>query len=96
MSVSVIAPIAEESVFRGVIFTSLRESWGEGWAIVASGVLFGAIHLDPLVMIPTALLGMLLARVYSSTLSLWASIACHATYNAVSLGLAFLAVRGLR
>ena len=96
VSVSVIAPIAEESVFRGVIFTSLRESWGEGWAIVASGILFGAIHLDPLVMIPTALLGMLLARVYSSTRSLWASIACHATYNAVSLGLAFLAVRGLR
>ena len=93
VAVAVVAPIAEESAFRGVIFSSLREAWGEGWAIVVSGVLFGIIHLDPLVMIPTALLGMLLARVYSSSRSLWASIACHGTYNAVSLALALLALR---
>jgi membrane protease YdiL (CAAX protease family) len=90
---AVIAPVAEEILFRGVVFSGLRDSWGEGWAIVVSSVLFGVIHLQPLVMIPTAILGLLLAKVFSMTRSLWASIALHSAYNATIMLFGILVLR---
>jgi len=91
--VGVIAPVAEEILFRGVVFSGLRDSWGEGWAIVVSSVLFGVMHLQPLVMIPTAILGLLLAKVFSMTRSLWASIALHSAYNTTILLFGLLVLR---
>ena len=91
--VGVIAPVAEEVLFRGVVFSGLRDSWGEGWAIVVSSVLFGVIHLQPLVMIPTAILGLLLAKIFSMTRSLWASIALHSAYNTTILLFGLLVLR---
>jgi membrane protease YdiL (CAAX protease family) len=90
---AVIAPVAEEILFRGVVFSGLRDSWGEGWAILVSSVLFGVIHLQPLVMIPTAILGLLLAKVFSVTRSLWASIALHSAYNATIMLFGILVLR---
>lgn len=91
--VAVIAPVAEEILFRGVVFSGLRDSWGEGWAIAVSSVLFGVMHLQPLLMIPTAILGVLLAKTFSATRSLWASIALHSAYNAAIMGFGLLALR---
>jgi membrane protease YdiL (CAAX protease family) len=91
--VSVIAPVAEEVLFRGVVFSGLRDSWGEGWAIVVSSALFGVMHLQPLVMIPTAILGLLLAKVFSMTRSLWASIALHSAYNTTIMLFGLLVLR---
>lgn len=91
--VSVIAPVAEEMLFRGVVFSGLRDSWGEGWAIVVSSILFGVMHLQPAVMIPTAIVGVLLAAVFSMTRSLWASIALHSAYNTTIMVFGLLALR---
>jgi membrane protease YdiL (CAAX protease family) len=91
--VGVIAPIAEEILFRGVVFSGLRDSWGEGWAIVVSSVLFGVMHLQPLVIVPTAILGVLLAKVFSMTRSLWASIALHSAYNTTIMLFGLLVLR---
>jgi membrane protease YdiL (CAAX protease family) len=91
--VGVVAPIAEEILFRGVVFSGLRDSWGEGWAIVVSSALFGVMHLQPLVMIPTAILGLLLAKVFSMTRSLWASIALHSAYNTTIMLFGLLVLR---
>ena len=91
--VAVIAPVAEEILFRSVVFSGLRDSWGEGWAIAVSSVLFGVMHLEPLVMIPTAILGVLLAKTFSVTRSLWAPIALHSAYNATVMGFGLLALR---
>jgi membrane protease YdiL (CAAX protease family) len=88
LAVSVVAPFVEEIVFRGVIFAGLRDRWGQVPAILVSGVLFGIVHLDPRLMIPTAVLGMALAWVYTSTRSLWATMIAHSAYNAFTLVLA--------
>lgn len=90
---AVVAPFAEEVVFRGVVFSSLRESWREPWAILVSSVLFGVIHLDPLAMVPTAIVGLMLARVFLTTRSLWASILAHSAYNAFVLSIALMTQR---
>ncbi len=96
LAVCVVAPFVEEIAYRGVLFSSLRECWGQPVAIVVAGCLFGMAHLVPLLMIPTALLGMALAWVYTSTRSLWASMAAHACYNAFTLLLAFSALARVR
>ena len=88
--VCVMAPIAEEFMFRGYIFTALRNWAGPIGAAVMTGLLFGAIHLDPdrpaAFLVPLAFLGFLLCIVYWRTGSLYPCIALHAINNAIAFG----------
>jgi len=86
----------EEIVFRGVVFSSLRDHWGEGRALLVSSALFGIIHLSPLNMIPTGFIGLLLARAFSSTRSLWSAVIAHCVYNSIALALGLLATGLIR
>jgi membrane protease YdiL (CAAX protease family) len=85
--VTVIAPIAEEFLFRGYIFTALR-TWRGPWpAAVLTGLVFGAIHVAsaPVVFLaPLALLGFLLCVVRWKTASLLPCFAIHALNNAIA------------
>jgi membrane protease YdiL (CAAX protease family) len=92
----VLAPFVEEIVFRGVVFSSLRDHWGEGRALLVSSALFGIIHLAPLSMVPTGFIGLLLARAFSSTRSLWPAVIAHSVYNSTALALGLLATGLMR
>jgi hypothetical protein len=86
----VVAPIGEEFLFRGFIFTALR-SWASPIvAAIITGLLFGAIHLDPdrpvAYLVPLAFLGFLLCIVYWRTGSLYPCIALHCVNNAIAFG----------
>ncbi len=85
--VTVIAPIAEEFLFRGYIFTALR-SWRGPWvAAVLTGLVFGGIHVAsaPVVfLVPLALLGFLLCLLRWKTRSLLPCIAVHSLNNAIA------------
>ncbi|HEY3021035.1 MAG TPA: CPBP family intramembrane glutamic endopeptidase [Solirubrobacteraceae bacterium] len=88
--VTVIAPIAEEVLFRGYIFTALR-GWAGVWGAAAiTGVLFGAIHIDPDrptgFLVPLAFLGFVLCLIYWRTRSLYPCIALHSINNAIAYG----------
>ena len=88
--VTVIAPIAEEVLFRGYIFTALR-GWAGVWGAAAiTGVLFGAIHIDPDrptgFLLPLAFLGFVLCLIYARTRSLYPCIALHSINNAIAYG----------
>ena len=87
----VLAPIAEEIFFRGVVFNALRRESTRRWAYLGSALLFSVIHLSPVTLVPIFLLGLLLARVYERTGSLVAPIVLHATFNGLSVALALLA-----
>ena len=88
--VTVFAPIAEELLFRGYIFTALRGWAGVAGAAVIDGVLFGAIHIDPqrpaAFLVPLGLFGVLLCLLYWKTGSLYPCIALHAINNALAFG----------
>ena len=87
----VVAPIVEETFFRGYVFTALRTSLPMGWAAVITGVIFGAVHGfgSPIGFLPPlAVLGIVLCLVYWKTGSLLPCIALHLTNNAIALTVA--------
>ena len=86
---TVIAPICEETLFRGYIFAALTK-W-RGWlpAAVITGVLFGAIHFGsaPAVyLVPLGVLGFALCVLYRRTGSLYPCIAVHSLNNSLAFG----------
>jgi hypothetical protein len=83
-----IAPVVEETFFRGFLFQALRNSWGVWLAVPASAAIFSAIHLTPSKFVQLAILGMALAFVFHKTRSLWPCILLHALNNT----LAFIAL----
>lgn len=90
LSVVILAPIAEEVFFRGVVFNALRREGGRRWAYLGSSVLFAIIHLSLVAVLPLFLLGLALAWVYERTNNLLAPIAMHAVVNAISVAFALL------
>ncbi len=77
------APISEELLFRGLIFSGFVK-WGFWPAAVISSFLFTMFHLDPGSFIPFTLIGMLIAWLYWSRGTLWDSIIFHLMFNATS------------
>ncbi len=89
----VVAPICEELLFRGYMFTALR-SWHGTWpAAVITGLVFGAVHAGSapaLDLVPLAGLGFGLCLLYRYTGSLYPCMAAHSLNNS----LAFAALEG--
>lgn len=87
--VTVVAPIAEEFLFRGFFFPALRTKLGLWWAAALTGVVFGGIHVlgSPVeFLLPLALFGFVLCLVYWRTNSLYPCIALHAFNNSLAFG----------
>jgi len=91
--VGIVAPFVEEITFRGIVFPSLKASWGTAPALLVSGAAFGVVHLQPTIAVPLALIGIGLAAIFLRTRSLWSAIIAHCAYNTVSLTIAFLLIR---
>ena len=85
----VVAPICEEFLFRGFIFTALR-NWKGTWpAAIITGLLFGGVHVGsaPAVdLVPLAFLGFGLCLLYRFTGSLYPCIAAHSLNNSIAYG----------
>ena len=80
----IIAPIAEEIVFRGYFYKAFRDRFKPWYAIVMSAALFSAIHLEPLAAVQLFVIGVVLAYMYEKTDNLMAPIALHMLNNAVA------------
>lgn len=77
----VLAPLAEEVIYRGVLYGGLRGVLGRGGALAVSSAVFAAIHPDLSVTAPILALGAVLAFVYERTGTLAAPIALHVAFN---------------
>jgi membrane protease YdiL (CAAX protease family) len=85
---TVIAPICEETLFRGYIFGALSK-W-KGWlpAAVMTGILFGGVHFGSAPvedLVPLGVLGFALCLLYRRTGSLYPCIALHSLNNSLAL-----------
>ena len=86
---TVIAPICEETLFRGYIFGALSK-W-RGWlpAAVMTGILFGGVHFGSAPvedLVPLGVLGFALCLLYRRTGSLYPCIALHSLNNSFAFG----------
>src|SRR5215210_6590797 len=82
-----VAPLAEELFFRGFLFGVLRERIGVAWGALATGVVFGLVHVagSPIETVGVLIiLGVLLCLLFVRTGSLLPCIALHAINNAIS------------
>ena len=86
----VIAPIAEEALFRGVLFSGLKDRLGSLPGLVLSAAIFAAVHFSLYQFIPLFVFGLMLAYLVSTTRSILPAILCHALFNAVAVGLLYL------
>jgi membrane protease YdiL (CAAX protease family) len=85
----VIAPICEEFLFRGFIFSALS-NWKGPWpAALITGVVFGGIHAGsaPAVdLVPLGVFGFGLCLLYRYSGSLYPCIAAHSLNNSLAFG----------
>jgi membrane protease YdiL (CAAX protease family) len=82
-----IAPLAEELFFRGLLFPVLRSRFGVAWGVLVTGALFSLVHAlgSPLeALIVLFVLGAGLCLLYLRTGSLLPCIGLHALNNAIS------------
>jgi membrane protease YdiL (CAAX protease family) len=86
--VAVAAPIVEELLFRGWIWSAFSR-WLPPWGVIlVTSVLFGAFHLDPAQGIPLILTGVFLGWVRMTTGSVGPCIAAHLANNGLAIYLA--------
>ncbi|MDQ3688833.1 MAG: CPBP family intramembrane metalloprotease [Chloroflexota bacterium] len=90
LAVVILAPIAEEVFFRGVVFNAWLREGGRRWAFIGSSALFAVIHASVVALVPIFVLGLALAWIYQRTGNLLAPIAMHAVVNGISVALALL------
>ncbi|AET66822.1 putative metal-dependent membrane protease [Desulfosporosinus orientis DSM 765] len=77
----VLAPIVEETLFRGVIFGSLQAYFGKWTAAALSAGIFSALHFQAYGFFPRFVLGIVLVYLYDKYKSLYPSVALHAVNN---------------
>ena len=80
-----VAPVVEELVFRGVLWSALERWLPVPAVIVTTSVLFAAFHLDPAQAIPLLFTGAFLGWVRWTTGSVGPAIAVHVVNNAFAL-----------
>jgi uncharacterized protein len=81
----VIAPLAEEFVFRGFLYGVLKRYAGALPALMFSGISFALIHLHLPSLLPLFVLACVLTFAYELSGSLLVPMAIHALFNSVTL-----------
>lgn len=84
IAISFFAPMAEEIFFRGFLFPALLAKIGFARAALFGSLIFSMAHLDPKIMIPIFLSGILFNWLYYRTNSIWTCVVVHSSHNAVA------------
>ncbi len=84
---TVLAPFAEETLFRGILLPLLVRRAGATAGLALTAMAFAALHADLGTLVPLALLSVALSLAYARTQSLWVPIGMHALFNAANLAL---------
>lgn len=79
-TLGLVVPVAEEVIFRGLVFPAMRRRWGFMAAALGSAIVFGLPH-GPAGALPTTILGFYLAYQAEQDGSLAGPIALHVINN---------------
>lgn len=86
----ILAPLAEEALFRGYLYGKLKKHAPGVVAAIITSVLFGIVHGQVNVAVDVFVLSMILCGLRSLTGSIWAGVLVHMIKNAIAYYLIFV------
>ncbi len=89
-TLGVLAPICEETLFRGFLYTSFRKYWGVFPSLLLSSLLFAGVHMDAGGFLPLFGLGFLFGFIVERTKSILPSMVAHGLWNSGTFTLVLL------
>ena len=81
----VVAPLAEETLFRGFVYGVLKRYTDAPFAALSSSLMFAIIHMHVGSLLPLCMLAVLFCVAYEITGCLLVPMLLHAVFNAVSI-----------
>ena len=84
LTVLVLAPLGEEALLRGTVYPLLREKWPPLAAAFVTAAVFSLLHGNPVQVLLTLPLGLVLAMAYEISQRLWVVVLMHSTFNVAS------------
>ena len=81
-----VAPLAEELLFRGILYPTIKQLGFPRAAVWGTSVLFALIHNNLAAFVPLMLMAIVLVWLYEKSDNLLAPIAAHVIFNAVNFG----------
>lgn len=94
LTIVVIAPILEEMIFRGRLYSLLRHDHSPTIAVLVTSMLFGLMHGINVVALTGFVAGLIFSYVNIRRRSIIASILLHMCNNALALALSILSYQG--
>jgi membrane protease YdiL (CAAX protease family) len=85
LSAAIIAPLVEETVFRGFFYGVLKKYTDGYFAAICTSLLFAVVHLHVGTIVPLTILALIFCAVYELTGSLLVPMVMHGLFNATSL-----------
>jgi membrane protease YdiL (CAAX protease family) len=82
---TVVAPVAEEFIFRFFLYGVIRRYLGRSIGLIVSALLFAAVHAHLPSFAPLFVLGSCFTLAYEWSGSLLVSMTMHAIFNAITL-----------
>jgi len=77
----VVAPVAEETLFRGVLYVAVKQAGFPRLALWGVSLVFAAVHLNFATLLPLFVLAVTLTLLYEKTGNLLAPIVAHSFFN---------------
>jgi len=76
-----IAPAAEEMLFRGILYPTIKQIGFPRAAWWVTSLIFAGMHFNGLSFLPLTVFSLVLIYLYERTGSLWASMTAHSLFN---------------
>lgn len=84
LGIAILAPLWEETVFRGMIFGTVYARWGTVAAVLVSAAVFAVVHGIPILLPYMITLGLTLGLLRAFHRNLWGPLALHMTINSIA------------
>jgi membrane protease YdiL (CAAX protease family) len=92
---TVLTPLVEELLFRGVLYQALRRTLPVSTATLISAIIFALMHLNVVMFVPLLVMGVILALVYEWSGSIVPTMLLHACNNGIMLLIILGSYQGL-
>ena len=90
ITASIVAPVIEELLFRGMLYGWLRTRWSAVGGVILSAAIFSSAHAIPLILASIFVVGLTLAIVYEKTKSTLATMTLHSLFNTIGVLAVFI------